>query len=249
VVAVGLAIMLHELAHLVAGVLVGGSPALMTATELHGDFGSLSKGGFVLLGASGSVANALLMMAGFWVGSWREEHNALALAAWFMIAVNGMLLGTKMIGESVVGFGDWMTVASQSSAPGLLRVMLFIIGVALTIWMVRVSGRRLAKLLPSGKAEERAQAARRVVLNGALASAVLVIGAALPAPTEALPTMALALVAGLAPFIPMIFSARRVRRESTVRSVSTASGGWPLQLAAIACALVLWLGFGPGISV
>jgi hypothetical protein len=147
--------MLHELAHLFAGSLVGGSPSLSTAIELQGDFSSLTPAGFVVLGASGSVANVLLLVAGAWFLSRRELGPDAALTAWFLFSVNEMLLTTKMIGESVVGFGDWITLVGHLPGSLALRFILLGIGTAGVIWMVRASGGALARLLPPGEQAKR----------------------------------------------------------------------------------------------
>jgi hypothetical protein len=249
VIAVSLAIMLHELAHLLAGSLVGGSPTLLTAIELQGDFSSLTPAGLVVLGASGSVANVLLLVAGTWFLSRRELGPDAALTAWFLFSVNGMLLTTKMIGESVVGFGDWITVVGHLPGSLALRFILLGIGTAGVIWMVRASGGALARLLPPGAQAKRIAAARRIVMIGAGASAVLVLGASLPVPLGTTRTVLLALGAGLAPFVPMFFTPRVVGRALGTGSGEVDSGGWPWLVGAGACTLILWLAFGPGISL
>jgi hypothetical protein len=249
VIAVGPAIMLHELAHLFAGVLAGGSPSLLTAVELQGDFSGLTQVGYVILGASGSLANAMLLLAGAWFMTYQDLSPDAALTAWFVFSVNGMLLTTKLIGETLAGFGDWNTVVSHLPGSITLRLILFGVGIAGVIWMVRSSGRLLAGQLPAGSPAKRAAAAKRIVLVGASASAVLVTGAAIRAPQGMTQAVLLALAAGLGPFVPMYFTHRVVARRPEAGSGDFAVGGWTWILSAVICTLVLWLAFGPGIAL
>lgn len=249
VLAVGLGMMLHESAHVVAGRLAGGAPTLISTTEVLGDFDSLSPGGFVALGASGSVVNVVLCALGWWAlrrGSAGAERR---LAAWFFFMVNGMLVTTKMLGESVVGIGDWMTILRSFQARGSLRVAVGVAGAAGLVFMVRRSGAALAGLVPAGEPSERRKEALRIVLIGAAASGLLALGGSAAGPVGTTRGLLLGLGAGLGPFVPALFAVRFVSRTPAAGAAPVAAGGWPWYSAAIATTIVMWFVVGPGIAL
>ena len=145
---------------------------MMTSTEVRGDFDALSPAGFVALGVSGSVVNVLFCTLGWWVLSHRPVTAELQLSAWFFFAVNGMIVTTAMLGESLAGFGDWMTILRPFPATAYLRGLVAILGTVALIFMVRRSGAALARLVPPGEPQDRTAEARRIVLVGAAAAGV-----------------------------------------------------------------------------
>lgn len=82
VLAIGLAMMCHELAHVFAGSLAGGSPTLITSTEVRGDFEARSPAGFVAFGIAGSVVNALFCGFRWWLLERRPLTAELQLFSW-----------------------------------------------------------------------------------------------------------------------------------------------------------------------
>ena len=249
VLAVGFAILTHQLAHVLAGWLGGGAPTLITATEVRGDFRSLGPAGYVALGASGSLVNVLFCGLGWWVQGRRSITAECRLSAWFFFAVNGMLVTTKMLGEAVAGFGDWMMILRPLPSTTYPRVLVAMLGIVGVFVMVRRAGVTLARLVPSGEPPQRATEARRLVLVGALASGILALGAGVANPIGTTRGILLALGAGLGPFLPLLFAARIVRRTATSHADAVATGTWPWFLAAGAMTLVTWFVFGPGIEL
>jgi hypothetical protein len=249
VLALGLAMILHEAAHVLVGRLAGGSPTLMTATEVKGDFGSLSAAGFVAFGVAGSVVNVLLCVLGWWLLRRQPVTAAGRASAWFLFAINGMLVTTKMMVEPVAGFGDWMTVLRPLPATDVLRVLVTLLGTGATAFLVRRTGAALAWLVPPGEPSERKAEARRMVGVGALAAAVLVLGSCVASPVGATRGILLALGAGLGPFIPMLFGTRFVDRSPAPDIASPQAGGWGWSAAAATVVLATWFVFGPGVAL
>lgn len=88
------AIMLHEGAHAVAGVLVGGDSTMISSTDLRGDWSGVTTPGYVLISVSGSLINAMLAALGvFLLWSKRVRTDAQRFFAWLMLAVNGFVAG------------------------------------------------------------------------------------------------------------------------------------------------------------
>lgn len=247
--AVGIALMAHESAHVLAGRIAGGSPTLLTSTEVQGDFDSLSPAGLVALGVSGSLANVLLCGLGAWALGRGPAIAEVRLSAWFFFAVNGMLVSTKMMAEPLIGVGDWMTVLKPLSGTTLLRALVAALGSAGVIFMVRRSGRALAGLVPPSPPERRPAEGLRIVSIGAVAAVVLVLGASVASPVGTSRAFVLALGGGLGPFIPMYFGVRFVARTPVDAPDALAPGGWPWLLATGVVVAVLWFGFGPGIEL
>ena len=245
----GLALMAHEFAHVLAGWLAGGSPKLVTATEVRGNFAALSPAGYVALGASGSLVNVLLCGLGWWVLHRRPTAPDLELAAWFFFAVNGMLVTTKLIGEAVAGFGDLMTVLRPLSSTTYPRVVVAGLGTLGVIWMVRRSGQALARLLPPGDPTRRVAEARRIVLIGAGASAIVVLGGSVASPVGMLRGSLLGLGVGLGPFIPLLFAVRFVRDTTLHRTGTLQTGSRAVVLAACTTTVAMWFVVGPGIEL
>lgn len=249
VLAVGLALVTHESAHVLAGWLSGGSPTLITATEVRGDFGALSPAGFLALGASGSLVNVLLCGLGWW-GLKRTSISAESrLSAWFFFAVNGMLVTTKMMGEAMAGFGDLMTILRPFESTTYPRVLVAVGGTVGVIFMVRRAGATLAMLVPPGEPQKRTVEALRIVSIGALVSGILVLGGAVASPVGTVRGILLALGAGLGPFLPLLFATRIVQRTPSIHADAVATGTWPWILAAGAMTLVTWFVVGPGVDL
>ncbi len=242
------AMMLHETAHVVTGWLAGGSPTLMTATEVQGDWGSLTPAGFVALGLSGTMMNVVLCIAGWRILSRKPETVELRLTGWFVFAVNGMLLSTKMVGEAISGFGDWMTILRPFADPTCPRVVVTILGFSGVALMVRTAGPELARLIAPGTPGDRTRQALRIIFVGAAVSAVVVTGSSVANPIGTTRGVLLALGAGLSPLLPMLIAVRFVRKvpPSTVPRVD---GGWSWLVAAGATVATMWFVYGPGIRV
>jgi len=247
ILAVGIAFMAHESAHVLAGRIAGGSPTVLTAMEVQGDFDSLSPVGFVALGASGFVVNALLCGLGWWGVARKGVTAEFRLTAWFFFAVNGMLLTTKTMLEPLLGWGDWMTILRPLPATTLLRTLFAMLGTAGVILMVRRSGAGLARLVFSGESQQRVTEARRIVLVGAAAAAVLAFGGGVTNPVGAMRGSLLGLGAGVGPFVPLLFGTRFAARTSSRNADRPSSHGGLWLLAAGAITAIMWFAFGPGI--
>lgn len=246
-ITIGLATLCHELGHVIAGRMAGGMPTLITSTEVKGNFDTLSPAGFVVLGISGSVVNVLFCVLGWWLLRRTSPVAEMQLFAWFFFAVNGLLVVTAMLTEALVGFGDWMTILQGLPAAGVLRALVVLLGLVGTIFMVRRSGATLGRLIPDGEPQQRTAEARRIVLVGAVASSILMLGSSVLSPVEAARAMLLSLGATLGPFIPMIFATRFVAKIPSENNSPTTSGGWPWFLAVGLLVIIIWFIVGPGI--
>jgi uncharacterized membrane-anchored protein YitT (DUF2179 family) len=247
--ATGLAVMCHEAAHVVTGWIAGGAPTLLTATEVKGEFGSLSPAGFVLFGASGSLVNLLFALLGWWVLGRSRAESQLRLTAWFFFAVNGFLVVNKMFAEPLSGFGDWMTVLSPLPGTLYTRIIISVLGAAGMVFLVRRSGATLARIVAPGDPTQRVAEARRIVLVGAAAAILLAVGGSVANPVGTTRGMLLALGATLGPFIPMAFGARFAGRIASEVAGPVAPAGWPWLGAAGMTTAVLWFVVGPGIAL
>lgn len=248
VIVVGLAMMCHEWAHVLTGWMAGGSPTLLTTTEVLGDFDSLSPAAKSLFGASGSLVNLFFCVLGWWVLRRRPAGARTRLFAWLLFAVNGMLVTAKMTFETLTGFGDWMTILGPLRAVMAVRVVVAALGVVGLIFMVRRSGRALAGILPDGETRARVREAIRLIAIGAAASALLVLGGTLANPIGLSRGSLLSLAAGLGPFFGMLFGVRQVPRVTTGEPGEPAGSGWPWRLAAVAVVVIMWFVVGPGID-
>jgi len=249
VLTVSLAAMCHEAGHVLAGRMAGGSPTLITATETKGDFDALSPAGFVALGISGSLVNVVFAALGWWALRRRPATAEGRLTAWFFFGVNGMIAALKMMGEPMMGFGDWMTILKPFPALGATRVAAAAAGTVAVAFMVRRSGAALSGLLPSGDPPRRRAEALRVISIGALASSVLLLIASVMSPLGLTRATLLALAAGLGPFFALLFGVRFVRGAEPEASEGAKPGGWPWYLGAVAVTSLLWFVVGPGLDV
>lgn len=249
ILAVGLAMVCHESGHVVAGRLAGGTPTLMTSTEVKGDFEDLSPAGFVALGLSGSIVNVVLGAIGLVLLKRSDASAALRLFAWYSFSVNGLIVTTAMLGESLVGFGDWMTILRPFEAATPLRYLAALIGAAGLIVMVRRSGALLRHVVPPAEPARRSAEARRLVALGGAAAIVLVLGSSVASPIGATRGSLLALGAGLGPFIPMMFATRFVSRFPSETQDPPREGGRIWLVGACVTVVVLWFLVGPGIAL
>jgi hypothetical protein len=249
VLALGLAMMLHEGAHIMVGRMVGGTPTLLTTTEVVGDFRSLSTAGRVAFGAAGSLANVLLCACGWLVLEGKPARADARLAAWLFFAVNGMIVVTKMLGESVTGLGDWMTILGTLPATTLLRVLVAVLGTAGLVLMVRRSGAALATIIPAGEPSQRRAEALRIVLAAALASTVLVLGGTVANPVGTMRGALLSLGAGPGQFVPIVSGTRFVGRTASKVDGPFVSRSWPWLLAAGGVIVIMWFVIGPGVTL
>ncbi|MGE0552987.1 MAG: hypothetical protein AB7R55_06125 [Gemmatimonadales bacterium] len=246
VLTVGVAFTSHEAAHALVGWLAGGHPTLLTATEVRGDFDELTRWGRAALGGAGTVANLLLAALGWW-GYRRSRGARPRLVSWFFFALNGSLVGTKMIGEALAGWGDWMTILRPWPQVNALRWVIAILGLVWVALVVRKAGPALARLLPAGLPRERVAAARRLLAIGMLATAALVLGASVANPAGSARGMLLATGAALGSFAPLFFAARFAQTVPPDPEPETRGAGWPWLAAAGVVTLTLWLVVGPGI--
>jgi len=222
---------------------------LLTATEVQGDFGSLSPAGLVALGASGFIVNVVFCSLGWWMLRRRQVASEFRLFAWFMFAVNGLLVTTKMMIEPMIGVGDWMTILEPLPWTTSLRVLVAVSGAGGVGLMVRWSGAALARLLPSGRPAWRSAEARRIVLLGALGAAVLVFGSSVASPVGTTRSLLLALGGGLGPFVPMLFTVRSVQRTPEHNTGPFVAGSRLWFLATGLAIFLMWFVFGPGIDL
>jgi hypothetical protein len=149
----------------------------------------------------------------------------------------------------MVGFGDWMTILQPLPGTTYLRVLFSILGTAAVMFMVRRSGAALARIVPSGEPALRTAEARRIVLVGAMAATVLLLGGSVGNPVGTSRATLLALAAGLGPFIPIFLGARFVARLPAQNAAEPAHGGWVWYAGAAVATFALWFVVGPGVDL
>ncbi|MBJ6123306.1 hypothetical protein [Sphingomonas mollis] len=150
---------LHEgLGHGVACRLMGGDPIGWSTFHFNCDHRSVSLPGWRTIAGAGTAVNVVLMVFGYlW---WRRGIDPMArLAAWTVVAVNGLTTFGYLVFSAAFGIGDWNTagVIAGVSNTGLARAMLAIIGIAGYVAVIRLSGTMLSRMLqgPTATADAR----------------------------------------------------------------------------------------------
>jgi hypothetical protein len=209
VVAVSVAV--HEGARLLAAVAVGGEPTLLLGTGLQGDWVGLSDAGYVALGVSGSVASAILALAG-WRVAQRGVGSPTVLAAtgWLVFAVNAWVPTVHLVLSPLLEFGDWTAIIGRFPNRNPLRASLIVTGlfIAGLVWKETVPS--LARVIGNGNAVDRRARALRFVRAAWLASGVVVGVAALLGPGPPAVAVGVALGGTWGSMWPILVAGRRV---------------------------------------
>lgn len=237
------AIVLHEAGHYVAGLLVGGAPTLLSTTDLRGSWEGVSAAGLVAIGASGSMVNVVLAVAGWLLARARPRSAALRWLAWLTVAVNGFIVGLYMIVSPALDFGDWNTILRSFAWHQGLRVAFVLIGIVATLRWFQLVRNLAGGAVPGLGAGWGAPLVRIVWLaSGALAAA-----AALLSPLGWRWAIPISIGSTLGTTWPMVVAARAAARGASGDGGETlrASPAWIA--AGSATALVLVLVFGPGV--
>lgn len=176
------AIALHELAHALTGLAVGGQPTLISSTDVRGNWENVGQLGFMALGMSGSAVNWLLAVLGIiWIQRARPRSSA-RFFPWLLLAVNGFIPSVYMVASPLLGFGDWMTILSRFQHQLILRVFIAIVGINVAFaWFALVS-RWLTRIVAGVPEGRRIPLARRLTLTSWLTGGVLAVAAALLSP-------------------------------------------------------------------
>ncbi len=250
VYAVGIA--LHELGHVTAGIVVGGNPALVSSTDVRGDWSEVSRGGDVLIGISGSLVNWILAALGYCMLRVRKISGASRYFAWLLMAVNGFFAFVYMAASPLIAFGDWVTILRGFPLETPLRVVTSAMGIALTCWWMRLSARQLAPLFPAPTQAARLAKAYPVTLTSWLAGGSIAAVASLLRPLE----LRWALIVAIASTFGTTWTLRPTARLAARHELSAEEGHaqsigpsvtWMVAGTAIGLAFVFWL--GPGVAV
>lgn len=246
------ALMLHEIGHALAGAAVGGTPTLISSTDLRGDWSSVSTPGFLLIGISGSLVNWILAGLGLILLRRKTPASAhLKFLAWLLLAVNGFMASVYMVVSPLLGFGDWATLLGRLSARWPLRLVTALVGGVLTLWWFRLSARWLACLVAGAGVEARLGTARALVASSWCTGGVLSIMAALFSPLGLAWAVPIAVGSTLGTTWPLLPAARSAAEQGCEEPVGLngISRSWAWQLGAVAVGLVFVFGFGPGIRL
>jgi len=237
------AVVLHEAAHYVAGLLVGGTPTLLSTTDLRGTWAGVSAAGMVAIGASGSAVNVVLAAAGWLLARSRPRSAALRWLAWLLVAVNGFLVGLYMIVSPALDFGDWNTILRSFPWHTALRVVFVAIGVVATLRCFRLVRRLAAGAVPGLAAGWGAP----LVRIAWLAAGTLAVAAALLSPLGWRWAIPLSIGSTLGTTWPMLIAARAAAREAAPDDGATlrASPAW-IAAGCVTAAVFVFV-FGPGV--
>lgn len=183
IVAYVVALTLHEVAgHLVPAVLLGGSPELVTTTDVRGDWSALSAGELRLVAAGGSVVNlAVAALCGIRLTSPARLDGRHRYFLWLLAAVSAYIPGTYLIASPILGFGDWATFVRELEPGWLWRALLVVAGLGLCLL---ATGALLRGLEPFLGRRQPARDARARVLTRLpyLAGGLVACAAAVPSP-------------------------------------------------------------------
>lgn len=242
------ALMAHESAHALVGHALGGTPTLISSTDARGDWSGLGPPQMLLVGASGSVVNGLLVLVG-WLLVRRGAGRPTAWTAvgWLAFAVNAWIPTTYLVVSPAFGFGDWMTVIRQFPNQGPLRASLAVTGlfVAGLVWKETVPA--LARGVGGGAGPDRIRRARRLTRVAWASGGAVAVLAALFSPLE--PTWAIPAAVGstFGTTWPILPAAGRVGEHPVPGSPLDVSRSWGLLVLGGLAGLAFVAVFGPGI--
>lgn len=249
VLAYACAIILHEAAHLLTGFAVGGVPELISSTDVRGNWSRVRDVGFVMIGVSGSLMNAVLALAGWLVFRSRVGRpDTTALVAWAFFAVNTWMPALYLVGSPMIGFGDWMTVFEHLPNTGILRVTgvlsgLFVVGV-----LRQGTLRSIAQLTGNGPAPERMRRAALVTRTLWAAGVLVAFAASLFSPLTLLWAVPIAVSSSAITTLPLLFIAMRVGGEPVPGAPLRVERSWGVIVAGVMAGAALVGVFGPGVA-
>jgi len=248
VLATTLGVVAHEVAHALTGAVMGGDLVVVSSTGVEGYWSMLRNAGWVLLGVSGSAANAFVAACG-WLFFRRSvgRPGTGSLVGWSIFVVNAWVPTLYLIASPALGFGDWMDVLSRFAALGPVRVSAVVTGLFVAGILWKGTTQTLALLVGGGPSKVRTSSARRLTRTLWIAGGVVAVAAGLFAPTGALRGAGIAFGSTIASTWPLLLAAERVG--------DTPVPGLPLLVPRstllIAGAFVLGLAFvsilGPGL--
>jgi len=202
---------LREGAHVIAAHLGGGDPTSLSAAGVRGDWTGLSDAGYLSLGASGAVANAVLALVGWlWFRRGVGAPTSATAMAWLFFATNAWMATIYLAGSPLLGAGDWMIVIDRFPNRGPLRVSLVVTGffIAGLVWKETVPS--LARLIGNGPAPDRRARAMRFVRTAWLTGGAVAAAAALLSPSDSGSMVTVALGGTLSTTWPMLIAGRKV---------------------------------------
>lgn len=238
---------LHEgLGHGVACRLTGGDPIGWSTFHFNCDHQSVSLSGWRVIAGAGTAVNVALMALGYlW---WRRVGDPMArLAAWIVIAVNGLTTFGYLVFSAAFGIGDWNTsgVIAGVSNTGLARAMLAIIGVAGYVAVIRLSAAMLSRLLHSPTAMADA---RRITTTIWLTTGIVSLLAAVMAGAGWRSTLGASIGVALGGNAGLL-TIPRFTMSSNEPGTFTLRKSMALRVAAILSVAVFVLILGPGVRL
>lgn len=242
------ALMAHESAHALVGHALGGTPTLISSIETRGDWSGLGPPQMLLVGAGGTVANALLALAGWLVVRRGKGRPTTSTAVgWLAFAVNAWIPTTYLVVSSALGVGDWMTVIGQFPNQGPLRASMAVTGVfaAGLVWKETVPS--LARTVGGGTGPDRVRRARRLTRVAWSAGGTTAVVAALLSPLGPIQGVLVAAGTTFGTTWPILAAAGRVDGHPVPGSPLDVSSSWALIAFGTIAGLVLVTVFGPGI--
>jgi hypothetical protein len=202
---------LHESAHALVGLWMGGSRIMVSSTGVEGSWSAFRNAGWVLYGVSGTFANAVLALGG-WIVFRRSvgTRATAALVGWAFFAVNAWIATMYLIASPTFGFGDWMAVLDRFAARGPVRASAAITGLFIAGLLWQETGTSLARLVGNGSVEDRTRRAAVLTRVIWLASGVIAIAGGLYAPAGWARGAAIGMGTTLGSTWPILLAARRV---------------------------------------
>jgi hypothetical protein len=103
-----------------------------------------------LVAAAGTVANAAVGLAAFWLLSRGKRLSRQRYFLWLLGALNLMNASGYLWSSAILGSGDWAVVIGLWHPQWLLRLLMGGLGIVLYVWTVRVTSDALKQYLENG---------------------------------------------------------------------------------------------------
>lgn len=183
--AYALSIGLHEAAHAITGLITGGAPALVSSTDVRGDFSGVSDAGYAAIGASGSLVNLLAAAVGYvLLQPSAHRTDGVRVFGWVLFAISGFIPFVYLVFSPLLGFGDWTSVFNRLDAPLPFRLAASGAGVLLSFVWFRLSSRILAGMIGENAHASRKGIAQKIAVTSWLAGTAVALAAAILSPLD-----------------------------------------------------------------
>jgi len=240
----------HECAHALAGWSAGGVPTLVSSTDTQGDWSRLGERGVLWVGVSGSLANAVVSLAG-WLLFRRGigSPSASTVVPWLIFVVNAWMPTVYLVASPLLGFGDWSTVIAEFPNRGPLRASAVVTGLFLAAALWNGTCQTLARLVGNGAAVTRVHRAAVLTRTAWACGGAAAVLASLFSPLSLVSAVPIAVGSTLGTAWPMVAAATSVAKIPVPGTPLEVRRSWPVLFVGSMAGLVLVFVFGPGIDL